>query len=112
MVKINLASELVRMYFGEKEAVKAKNNFESIFQKHEMPADIPEIMVSEGRTEIVDLLVKNNIVSSNAEAKRIIQQGGVTLDGNVIAEWGRDFEIKDGAILRVGPRRFYRIKTG
>ena len=112
MVKINLASELVRMYFGEKEAVKAKNNFESIFQKHEMPADIPEIMVSEGRTEIVDLLVKNNIVSSNAEAKRIIQQGGVTLDGNVIAEWGRDLEIKDGAILRVGPRRFYRIKTG
>ena len=109
--KEKLALEIVSICHGEKEAVKAKNNFEATFQRHEIPADIPEITVSSGGAEIVDLLVKNNIVSSNAEAKRIIEQRGVTLDGNIVAEWGMKFEIKDGAILQVGPRRFYRLKT-
>lgn len=108
--KSELSLELVRMYFGQKESEKAKNNFESVFQKHEMPADIPEIKASAGETEIVDLLVRNNIVSSNSEAKRIIQQNGVTLDGKVVAGWGKELEIKDGAILRVGPRKFYRLR--
>lgn len=109
--KEKLALEIVSTCYSEKEATKAKNNFESTFQKHEIPADMPEIMVSAGRTEIVDLLVKNKIISSNSEAKRIIEQGGVTLDGKVIAEWGTELEINDGAILRVGPRRFYRLRV-
>lgn len=110
-VKEELALELVRMYYGEKDATNARYKFEAMFQKHKIPENIPEIKISGNKIEIISFLEKNNLVPSNSEAKRLIAQKGVKLNGIPLGEWGKELEISDGAVIQIGPRRFYRIKT-
>ncbi|MCD6550804.1 tyrosine--tRNA ligase [Thermotoga sp.] len=107
-VKMILAYEITRFFHGEENAKKAQEHFVKVFQRKELPDEMPVVELSQ-ETNIVDLLVRIGAASSRSEAKRFISQGGVYLDGKRIGDI--KFVVKpDGErVLRVGKRKFYRI---
>jgi tyrosyl-tRNA synthetase len=111
-LKRRLAHELVRMYHGEDEAISAEQEFDLIFVKKQIPPDIPEqiLKASEGSLGIVKLLTETGLATSNAEARRLIEQGGVSVDGQRISDAKAVISIKDPVVVKVGKRKFLRIR--
>lgn len=105
--KEDLAYELVKMYCGEKVADKARENFESVFSKGELPKDIKEFEIN-GIMTIVSVLQKSGLVTSASEAKRLINQKAVEINGKIIDEWG--MQVKPGSTIKVGSHRFLKTK--
>ncbi|PLV56614.1 tyrosine--tRNA ligase [Thermotoga sp. SG1] len=107
-VKMVLAYEITRFFHGEENAKKAQDHFVKVFQRKELPDEMPVVELSQ-EMNIVDLLMKIGVVSSRSEAKRLISQGGVYLDGKRVEDI--KFTVKpDGErVLRVGKKKFYRI---
>jgi tyrosyl-tRNA synthetase len=113
-VKMRLARDVVRQLHGEVAARKAEAEFVSVFQKGELPSDIPVYeWSSDEPIPVVDLLVDSGLVKGTSEARRLIAQGGVRIDDQKVRDIGAAFAARDGAIVRVGKRRFLRIhRTG
>jgi tyrosyl-tRNA synthetase len=105
-----LAVELITKYHSENSALKAKAEFEKVFSQGEMPEDMTVYALS-AEERLVDLICNNNLLGSKGEAKRLIKQGGVTLDGEKITDI--NYMITPGieAVLRVGKRGFLKIET-
>jgi tyrosyl-tRNA synthetase len=109
-LKSRLAIEIVSMCHGREEAIKAEKEFNRIFKERKLPTKIPEVSIKEKRLNLLDLLVKTKLASSKSEAKRLILQKGVKIDGNLQKDWGKKIKLKKGAILQVGKRKFVQIK--
>lgn len=109
--KEKLAIEIVKIYHGEKEAREAKEEFEKVFSEGGIPQDIKELVLDTNKITLLDLLEKSNLVSSKSEAKRLVEEGGVQIDGVKKENWSEVIELKGGEILKVGPRRFRRLIT-
>lgn len=108
-VKMVLAEEIVTILYNREEAEKAKQNFVSIFQKREMPEDLPEIQVKTGET-ILDIVSKTKVYNSNSEIKRAIMQGAIRINDEKIKDFKDIVDCEDGAILRVGKKSYFKIK--
>ena len=108
-VKRSLALKLAEMYHSHEAAVQAQEEFDNIFINKGIPDDIPEFIVSINEISISDLIVDSGCAPSKAEAKRLIKQGGVTLDGEKISDPSANIEIKNGQILKVGKRKFVKL---
>ena len=108
-VKRSLALKLAEMYHSHEAAVQAQEEFDNIFINKGIPDDIPEFIVSISEISISDLIVDSGCAPSKAEAKRLIKQGGVTLDGEKISDPSANIEIKNGQILKVGKRKFVKL---
>jgi tyrosyl-tRNA synthetase len=110
-IKVMLAQEIVARFHSQKAAEEALAEFEARFQKGVLPDDMPEIAVSsaDGQIGIAHLLKQANLVASTSEALRMIDQGGVKLDGDKVVD--KSLQIKAGAIVvaQVGKRKFGRI---
>lgn len=110
-IKVMLAQEIVARFHNQQAAEAALSEFEARFQKGILPEDMPELSVTatDGVIGIANLLKQANLVASNAEALRMIDQGGVKLDGEKISD--RGLQIKRGAVViaQVGKRKFARI---
>jgi len=107
--KVALAQEIVRIYRGKKAAQTAKKEFERVFKEKKLPSRIPAIKIKEERLNILELLVKTKLVSSKSEAKRLILQKGVKIDGKIEGNWHRIVQIKKGMIVQVGKRKFLKV---
>ena len=110
--KHELAFTITRMYHGEKSAAEAKEHFEKTVIKKEIPDDIPEFTFDKGsELNLVQIIRNIKFASSNSEAKRLIQQGGVSLDGNTIDDIHHTVSIDDGfdQVIKVGKRKFGRL---
>lgn len=108
--KKKLAHELVRMLWGEAEAEKAGNFFEKTFQKRETPQEIKTVKISESHLPLLDLVFATHLASSRAEAKRLINQNAIDIDGKEESDSAKEIEItKEGLNLRVGKSRFVKI---
>ncbi len=109
-LKKQLGRDLVRLYHGKDAAEKAEAEFTNVFAKGDLPDDIPEVIAVEGEL-IIDLMAANNITSSKGEARRLIKQGGVRIDGEKITEI--DYKVVSGSefILKAGKRRFLKISV-
>jgi len=107
--KVRLAKEIVRMYHGEKEAEKAEEEFNSVFKEKNNPTNIPEVKIKEKELNILDLLAKTKLVSSKAEARRMVEQGGVKINNDIKNDWKEVVEIKKGSVIQIGKRRFIKI---
>lgn len=103
--KERLALELVWMYHGEKEAGKAKDEWEKVFSNKEMPSEIEEVP-GDGM-KLVDFITEHSLAVSSSEAKRLLDQGAVSVNDEIFKEWGH--VLKAGDIIRVGPRKFLRV---
>lgn len=108
-LKKRLAFEIVKMYHSEKAAKDAQVEFERVFQKKELPSAMENIKYQSNSQNIIDLLVKNNLSSSRSEAKRLIEQGSVDIDGETIKDFQKPVNVKNGSIIRVGKRKFAKI---
>ena len=110
-VKFRLAREIVTLYHNEKEAKKAACEFEKIFKMKELPDEIPEFSIkSRGKSIwIIKLLTDTDMANSNSEARRLIDQGGVEIEGKRIADTNTEINIDKPFLLKVGKRRFLKI---
>lgn len=104
-IKERLAKEIVTLYHGKDSAEKAKEEFEKVFSKKELPEDIQE---AENKGTLLTTSVAAGIVSSNSEMKRLVEQKAVKINNEIVENW--DQELKSGDIIRIGPRKFLRIK--
>jgi tyrosyl-tRNA synthetase len=110
-IKRQLARTLVRMYHNEQAAVEAQEEFDKIFIKKEIPDEIPEFRIDDDISElgILDLIVKVNCAPSKGEARRLVAQGGVSLDGEKIEDIAAVINLNKESILKVGKRKFVKI---
>lgn len=104
-----LASEIIKTLHSEKEAKEAKKEFEKVFQKGELPSETAVYETKSDTSNLADLLVDSNLISSKSEAKRLIEQGGVEIDGQTIKDPQQNMELKNDMIIKVGKRRFLKI---
>jgi tyrosyl-tRNA synthetase len=109
--KVILAKALVARYYGEKAAEKAYKNFNQVFVKKEMPDNIIEVTVVNKNWPLAELLHFTGLVSSKTEARGLIEQGGIRVDGAVIGDREAIIRPQHGSIIQVGKRKFVRIKT-
>ena len=107
--KARLAQEIVSMYHSKEAAQKAAQEFERIFKEKKLPTKIPEIKVKEKFLPLLDLLVKTKLASSKSEAKRLILQKGVKIDGALQKDWQKSVQIEKGMVIQVGKRRFAKL---
>ncbi len=116
-IKKKLAMRLVEKFHDEERAKSAASEFENVFSRGGLPEDMPEVALSEediedGEIWIVRLVAATGMVDSNSEARRLIKQGAVTLEGEKIDTIDYDVEVEDDMILQIGKRRFARIRRG
>lgn len=107
--KAKLAREIVKIYHGGKAAINAEKEFTNIFKEGGLPEIMPEVQIKEKLLSILDLLVRTNLAPSKAEAKRLVEQGGVGIEGDVKKDWRERVKIKHGQVIRAGKRRFVKI---
>jgi tyrosyl-tRNA synthetase len=112
-LKRQLARTFVRIYYDEKSALEAEKAFDKIFIKKEIPNEIPEFKIETGDKEIniIDLILAVKFAPSKSEARRLIIQGGVTVDGEKIDDITSIINLNKEKILKVGKRKFIKIKT-
>ena len=110
-IKFRLALEIVSRFHDEGAAERAKEAFIRRFQAGEMPDDMPEIQLAApgGHLGVANLLRQAQLVSSNAEAFRMIQQGAVRIDGERVSDRALELPAGSTHICQVGKRRFARV---
>ena len=112
-----LARTLVRLYHDEAAAEAAEQHFVQVFSKGGVPDDIEEFQVpgelfEDDRVWIIKLVVEAGLSTSNNEARRNVQAGGVRLDDVKVDDADARVELSDGMILRVGKRKFRKLRIG
>jgi len=112
--KIVLGKAIVSRYYDDEAAGRAADEFDRIFKEHKTPDDIPQITLpsnEDGKHKIwiVKLLVDHGFASTNGEARRLVSQGGVSIDDKKHTDPAQEVDIKSGMILKVGKRRFAEI---
>jgi len=107
--KVALAQEIVKIYHGGKAGKSAKKEFERVFKERRLPEKIAAVEIKEKALNILDLLVKTKLAPSKSEAKRLILQKGVKINGKTQEDWREVVQIKKGMLTQVGKRKFLRI---
>ncbi|NQT71515.1 MAG: tyrosine--tRNA ligase [Chloroflexi bacterium] len=109
VLKKRLAGEIVKEFHDSEATQVAETHFSTVFQKRDLPDEIPELRIKVGSSplDLSEILLNANLVKSKGEAKRLIDQKAVKIDGKTIVE--NIAEIKDGSIIKVGKRRFVKI---
>ena len=107
--KKKLAFEIVKQLDTEENASFAQKTFESTIQNKEAPTEITELTVKEGQS-IVDVLVESGMVVSKSDAKRLLEQGGVEIDGKKLDLGYSMLDIRNGQIIKVGKHKFLKLK--
>jgi tyrosyl-tRNA synthetase len=111
LAKRALGRDLVRQYHGEAAAGAAEAAFDRIFVQREAPEDLPELRLpAEGR-RLIDVIVDAGFAPSLSAARRLVRQGGVTLDGARLDDENQEIRLGDftEGVLKVGKRRFVRL---
>ena len=108
-LKMALAREIVSIFHGDDAALAAEEHFRTVFQQRELPEDMPEIRL-DGPVALLALMTAHGLAASNSEARRLVQQGGVKLDGQTISDIKLEIvPAADAQILQVGRRKFLRL---
>lgn len=109
-IKRRLGFELVKLYYNEEIARQSIEEFDKIFIKKEVPDDIPEIIFNNSDAKLLNLIVNNKLADSNAAARRLIEQGAVTIDGEKITDFNFLINYSNDFVLKVGKRKFLKVK--
>jgi tyrosyl-tRNA synthetase len=110
-LKRQLARKIVEMYHSEKAAKDAEAHFDKIHIKKEVPDEIPEFKLSGKSRRIIDIIVDAKLAASKGEARRLVKQKAVTLDGKLITDEFFELSIKNPTVLKVGKRKFIKLVT-
>ena len=107
-IKRDLARQIVASYFDKEKAIEAENNFNNITVSKGIPEDIQEYKLKEEML-LVNIIYDSGLLPSKSEARRMIKQSAVRIDGDVIHEINLELMPGDTRILKVGKRRFLKI---
>ncbi len=112
--KMRLAREITTLYHGEEAAKKAEEQFKAVFQKGEMPEDIPtfkvpENVISEEGIDMARLITEAGMAPSTSQARRLISQGAVKVNGEKINDI-KVSSLNDQDIVQVGKRKFVKVE--
>lgn len=105
-IKMKLAHEIVSIFQSEQAAERAQEAFVRVFQRGNLPTDMPEFSLQDGQT-VLDVLVEGNLVSSKSDGRRMIDQQGVRLDGEVLTDPNQP--LTQPGVLQVGKRKYLRL---
>lgn len=114
-IKMRLAREITALYWGEDEAQQAEKMFKIVFQQNLIPENLPEIplppdcLTDDGRIDLVKILARQRLAESHSDARRLIAQGAVKIDGERVDELTFANSRQD-RIIQVGKRKFIKIK--
>jgi tyrosyl-tRNA synthetase len=108
--KAKLAELIVEMYHSEEAAKKAAGEFDRVFKNREKPEEMPVKKIEISECQADELLLKCELATSKSEARRLIEQGGVEIEGEKVTDFNKVIQIKDEMIIQVGKRRFVKIK--
>lgn len=113
-VKKRLAREIVTLYHGQSAAITAGEEFEKVFKDKLFPEEMKELILKkkdlkEGNIWLVKLIVLSGVVDSKSEARRLVEQGGVKINGEKISDPNFDFTVKEGTILKIGKLNFVKL---
>jgi len=109
LLKEDLALEIVKLYHSVDKAKAASREFSRVFQEKDLPQEISKVLIKEKSLNILDLLIKTKLLLSKSEAKRLVIQGGIKIDGQPEKDWRKIIQIKKGQILQIGKRKFVQI---
>jgi tyrosyl-tRNA synthetase len=104
-----LARTIVKMYHGEQASDEAEKAFEKVFVDRELPDDMPEFNLKESSYRSDDILIQTKTAESKSNARRLIQQGGVSVNGEKISDPFTTIELDAEIVLKVGKRKFAKI---
>ncbi|HEX9397924.1 MAG TPA: tyrosine--tRNA ligase [Burkholderiales bacterium] len=107
-VKFDFASEIVERFHGRKAALAAARGFDAQFRDGALPDEMPELFYPAAGLPITQLLKQLNLVPSTTEASRLIEQGGVKVNGDRVSDRGRRL-TKGTYVIQVGKRKFARV---
>ena len=110
-LKVNLAKLIIKDFHSIDAANLAEADFVARFVKKEIPDEIEETRVSAGNYNLADLLLQTGLVPSKKEARRLIEQGGVKLNGEKVSNTNAEIELKNEILLQVGKRKFLKVKV-
>jgi len=108
--KVQLGKMIVAQYYSAEAGEAAAAEFDKIFKQHDAPTDMPEIQLPGEAIGIVELICAAGFADSRGAAKRLLKQGGVSVDGEKIASLDAEIEPADGQVLKVGKRKFGQFK--
>ncbi len=111
-LKMMLAFNIVKTYHSEKDALEAQEEFNKIFSKKETPSEIPLKLFKEDSKDLIELLVEGGLAPSKSEAKRLVSQGGVRIDGVRVEDISYVVDLTKERVLQVGKRKFLKVKGG
>ena len=110
-LKRQLAREIVAEYYSDDEASVAEQEFDKVFKQKEDPTDIEEVTLTLSQPVwIIKLLSHSGLVSTNAEGRRMVKQGAVSINGERYTDENSELTVEDRTILKVGKRRFKKIR--
>jgi len=111
-IKVGFAQEIVARFHDQAAAAKALADFESRFKQGEIPEDIPEFTLVAGSEPLPlsQILKQAGLTSSTSEAMRVIEQGGVKLDGEKVSDKGLKLSAGGPFVIQVGKRKFARVR--
>ncbi len=118
-LKKELGEAIVDQYHPDGSGRAAREEFERIFSKKQLPDDMPEVTsedlkkleMNPDAVYLVHLIAKNKLSKSNGEARKLIQAGSVSIDGEKVTDPNYEFPLDKEMILKVGKRRFLRLKV-
>jgi tyrosyl-tRNA synthetase len=110
--KKQLGREMVARYHGATAAAQAEENFVRRFRDNQTPDDMPEIVLAadEGKTLLCKVLAQSDLVKSNSEGRRAVQQGGVKVNGEKVSDENLEIACSGEYIIQVGKRRFAKVR--
>jgi tyrosyl-tRNA synthetase len=109
VLKLDLAKRITKTYYGKKEADRAKKDFDRVFRQKKTPDDIKEIVLMKKEVSILDFLVKTGQAKSKSEAKRLILQRAVKINGKTYDNWKVKVTPSKGMVVKAGKRSFVKI---
>ena len=108
-LKMRLAREIVTLYHNKKKALEAEKEFTEIFSNKGLPENIELRCLSKNKWNIVELLFEAQLTTSKGEARRLIEGGGVKIDGNKVASISEELDISKEKLIQAGKRKFLKV---
>lgn len=109
--KVFLGKTIIKQFYDETAAELAAAEFEKVFAQKQMPQEMPEVKISGEPITAAKLLAACGLVASGGEAKRLITQGGLTIDGEKVAEANKSITPTDGMVVRAGKLKFAKLSV-
>jgi len=109
--KVLLGKTIVAQFHGQDAGEAAATQFDKIFAQGQLPEDMPEVALAPEAITVKNLLTTCHLVETGGEAKRMVQQGGVSVDGKKAADPNTEITPRDGMVVQVGKRRFAKLRV-